>query len=148
MSLVASQSMSSIASRNSASSSWTSLTGVTWQQSRFLFDTTWGIHIEWVSFAIPCLRLQGVIDFIADIVGRLRDGIGLSVLYHEIPTWVEPALLPPPSPDNETKESSDSSSKIEETAKIILYIGAESLTLTNLLMMHSSSLVSLVGRSL
>ena len=89
-----------------------------------------------------------MIDFIADIVGRLRDEIGLSVLYHEIPTWVEPALLPPPSPDNETKESSDSSSKIEETAKIILYIGAESLTLTNLLMMHSSSLVSLVGRSL
>ncbi|KAG6372073.1 putative diphthamide synthesis protein-domain-containing protein [Boletus reticuloceps] len=79
-----------------------------------------------------------------DIVKLLRDKIGLSILYHEIPTWVDPApVLNPLEPGNETEApaSSDSQSRIDEDANIILYIGEESLTLTNLLMTHSSSQV-------
>lgn len=85
--------------------------------------------------------------FKGDIVGRLRDKTSLSVLYHEIPTMVDPAPAPPPStPDNEVKASTspDGSSKMDEASTIILFIGEESLTLTNLLMTHSSSLVSLL----
>lgn len=87
-------------------------------------------------------------DFIDDLVGRLRDITGLSILYHEIPTLVDLVPAPPPSTaDNEAKVSPslDSDFKIDEAATTILYIGEESLTLTNLLMTHSSSLVSLVG---
>lgn len=88
--------------------------------------------------------MEAVTDFIADIVGRLRDETGFSVLYHEIPTWAEPTPTPLPSrPDNETKTSSDSEPKVDVAASIILYIGEESLTLTNLLMTHPSSRVNL-----
>lgn len=87
-------------------------------------------------------------DFTGDVVSQLRDRTGVSVLYHEIPTWVDPApALLPSAPDNEAEAStsSDSDSKIDEAAATIIYIGEESLTLTNLLMTHSSSHVSLVG---
>jgi diphthamide biosynthesis protein 2 len=87
-------------------------------------------------------------DFTEDVVSQLRDRTGVSVLYHEIPTWVDPAPVPLPStPDNDAKAStsSDGDSKIDEAAATIIYIGEESLTLTNLLMTHSSSRVSLVG---
>ncbi|KAF8547442.1 diphthamide biosynthesis protein [Imleria badia] len=72
-----------------------------------------------------------------DVVRQLRDKTGLSVLYHEIPTWVDPAPILPSTAD-EASTSSDSDSKIDEVASIILYIGEESLTLTNLLLTHSS----------
>ncbi|KAI9463837.1 putative diphthamide synthesis protein-domain-containing protein [Boletus coccyginus] len=77
-----------------------------------------------------------------DVVRRLRDQTGLSVLYHEIPTWVDPTPVPLPStPNNEAKAStsSDNNSKDDEAASTIIYIGEESLALTNLLMTHSSS---------
>ncbi|KAI9463840.1 putative diphthamide synthesis protein-domain-containing protein [Boletus coccyginus] len=62
-----------------------------------------------------------------DVVRRLRDQTGLSVLYHEIPTWVDPTPVPlPPAPNN-------------EAVSTVIYIGEESLSLTNLLMTHSSS---------
>lgn len=86
-------------------------------------------------------------DLVGEVVRRLRDKTGLSVLYDEIPTWVEPApALLPLTSDNEAKalKSVDSDSKIDEAATSIIYIGEESLTLTNLLMTHSSSHVSLV----
>ncbi|KAH0835596.1 putative diphthamide synthesis protein [Lanmaoa asiatica] len=79
---------------------------------------------------------------VGEVVRQLRDKTDLSVLYHEIPTWVDPAPAPPPStPDNEAKAStlSDSDSKTDEAAATIIYIGEESLTLTNLLMTHSSN---------
>ncbi|KAG8215726.1 putative diphthamide synthesis protein-domain-containing protein [Butyriboletus roseoflavus] len=81
---------------------------------------------------------------VAEVVGQLRDKTGLSILYHEVPTWVEPApALPPLTPDNEAKTStsSDSDSRNDEAPTSIIYIGEESLTLTNLLMTHSSSRV-------
>ena len=88
-------------------------------------------------------------DFIGDIVNQLRDRTGVSVLYDEIPTWADPVLVPLPSttPDNQAKTSTslDSDSKNDEAATTIIYIGEESLALTNLLMTHSSSHVSLVG---
>ena len=86
------------------------------------------------------------IDFIEEIVRQLRDKTGLSVLYHEVPTWVKPAPgLPPSTPDNQAKALSDSDSRNDEDPTTVIYIGEESLALTNLLMTHSSSHVSLVG---
>ena len=81
-------------------------------------------------------------DFTGDIVGRLRDAARVSIPFDEIPT---PFSLTPD--DTEAKElpSSDTGSKTDEGQTTIIYIGEESLTLTNLLMTHSSSQVSLVG---
>ena len=95
----------------------------------------------------PCDKCA--MDFTGDIVGRLRDAVRVSVSYDEIPTWVHPAPAPlslTPG-DTEAKElpSSDTDSKTDEGQSVIVYIGEESLTLTNLLMTHSSSHVSLVG---
>lgn len=87
-------------------------------------------------------------DLIGDVVKGLRDKAGLCISYDEIPTWVDPVPVPLPSRhDNKTKVCSplEGESKIDEAASTILYIGEESLTLTNLLMTHSSSQVSLVG---
>ncbi|KIJ62516.1 hypothetical protein HYDPIDRAFT_114653, partial [Hydnomerulius pinastri MD-312] len=86
-----------------------------------------------------------------DIVKQLRDQAhqtGVSILYHEIPTRVDPAPAQHPdslpSDDNPTSKQvpSDKSSHslaVNESDATIIYIGEESLALTNLLMTHSSS---------
>lgn len=89
-----------------------------------------------------------MVDFIGDIGKLLRERTELSVLYHEIPTRVDPTpALDSSTPENEADQSTSSNGdfKIEEVPTI-LYIGEESLTLTNLLMTHSSSRVCLFGR--
>lgn len=81
---------------------------------------------------------------VGDIVTRLRDKTGLSILYQEVPTWVDPAPTIPSVPD-QASTSSDSDSSTDEAVSTILYIGEESLSLTNLLLTHASSHVGLVG---
>ncbi|KAF9221158.1 diphthamide biosynthesis protein [Gyrodon lividus] len=82
-----------------------------------------------------------------DIVRRLRDETGASVLYNEAPTWVDPAptqvMLDSTANDDVTQQAqasanSSGSPGVDGAHASIIYIGEESLALTNVLMTHSS----------
>ncbi|KIJ04981.1 hypothetical protein PAXINDRAFT_103950 [Paxillus involutus ATCC 200175] len=85
-----------------------------------------------------------------DIVRHLRDETGASILYNEVPTRVDPDPAQAQAPLDSLSNSdaiqqaqasaSSSGSPVVDGAHIsIIYIGEESLALTNLLMIHSSS---------
>ncbi|KAF9240828.1 putative diphthamide synthesis protein-domain-containing protein [Melanogaster broomeanus] len=83
-----------------------------------------------------------------DIVQRLRDETSAPILFNATPTWVDPApaqaVLDSKTNNDATQETTASpnsteSPAVDEEHTTIIYIGEESLTLTNLLMTHSSS---------
>ncbi|KAH7886697.1 putative diphthamide synthesis protein-domain-containing protein, partial [Phlebopus sp. FC_14] len=89
-----------------------------------------------------------------EIARRLREKVPqtrTAILYHEIPIRVDPSLTQAGLAATEddasvtmrdgsgNKEHPSSTSVVDESDTTIVYIGEESLTLTNLLMTHSSS---------
>lgn len=72
----------------------------------------------------------------AEIAERLYAALGLPVNYHEVPLKAEPAGQPVRSVAVENKRLGATDQAAED---VLLYVGSESLSLTNLLITHGSS---------